>query len=420
MKVMARILVIERNEKIGGLICTQLREKGFDAVDVRHGAEAAMELRNQIADLILMDGRIPLGGVKTARILRLHDKYNAIPIILSLPQEKDDAREMIKEGHEIGLTNFLLKPFTLSSLEKKLTEVLENGAPPVKPTHEQIREEIRNLSNLPSMPAAHSKLLTLLSKADEEVDMRQISSTLEQDPALSAKVMKTCRSAYFGFQGNMMSQAVTFLGVATVRKIVQSAVIYNVFGEEKATGKTGALTMDGLWRHSMATGIAMEVIGKADKKKTPFLLGTLHDIGKAVFMFRFADHYEKVLELVEAEGISLFRAELEILGISHADCGGELAIHWDLPGEVRTAITSHHNPGQTTQHKRLAAMVHISDIAVRTINIGYGGDPLIPEMDPYAKRLSKSVEEIVKQKDDIASQCDSILGAVGDDDDDDI
>ena len=104
MKVMARILVIERNEKIGGLICTQLREKGFDAVDVRHGAEAAMELRNQIADLILMDGRIPLGGVKTARILRLHDKYNAIPIILSLPQEKDDARVMIKEGHEIGLT----------------------------------------------------------------------------------------------------------------------------------------------------------------------------------------------------------------------------------------------------------------------------------------------------------------------------
>ena len=50
------------------------------------------------------------------------------------------------------------------------------------------------------MPAAHSKLLTLLSKADEEVDMRQVSSTLEQDPALSAKVMRTCRSAYFGFQ----------------------------------------------------------------------------------------------------------------------------------------------------------------------------------------------------------------------------
>lgn len=76
----------------------------------------------------------------------------------------------------------------------------------------------------------------------------------------------------------MMSQAVAFLGVATVRKIVQSAVIYNAFGDEEATGKTGALTMDGLRLHSMATGIAMEVIGKVAKKKTHFLLGTLHDI----------------------------------------------------------------------------------------------------------------------------------------------
>ena len=55
-------------------------------------------------------------------------------------------------------------------------------------------------------------------------------------------------------------------------------------------------------------------------------------------------------------------------------------------------------------------MVHISDIAVRTMGIGYGGDPLIPVMDPYASRLQKPVEEIVKHKGDFAQQCDSILG----------
>jgi hypothetical protein len=66
----------------------------------------------------------------------------------------------------------------------------------------------------------------------------------------------------------------------------------------------------------------------------------------------------------------------------------------------------------------LAAMVHIADIAVRTMKIGYGGDPLIPQMDPYAQRLSKSIEEITKLKDDISSQCDIILGANADDDDD--
>ncbi len=141
----------------------------------------------------------------------------------------------------------------------------------------------------------------------------------------------------------------------------------------------------------------------------------LHDIGKAVFKFRFPDHYGEVLELVRKESLSILKAEQEVLGITHADCGRELAMHWELPGELQTAIGAHHNPGRSAQHKRLASMVHIADIAVRTMGIGDGGDALIPGMDPYARRLQKSVDEIVQHKDDFVAQCDSILGASGDD-----
>lgn len=62
------------------------------------------------------------------------------------------------------------------------------------------------------------------------------------------------------------------------------------------------------------------------------------------------------------------------------------------------------------QHKRLATMVHICDIAVRSMKIGFPGDHLIPEMDPYAKRLQKSVEEITEHQEDFVSQINSILG----------
>jgi len=405
----ARVLVIERNEKIGGLITNQLTEQGFEAVDVRHGAEAVLRLREKIADVIVLDNQVALGGIRTARILRLHEKYNGIPIVMGLPPDRDEARGVIQEGQKAGLRNYLLKPFTLNTLNKKLEEVLGSAVAAEKPTNQEVRDEIRNLTALPAMPAAHSKLLVLLSKPDEEVDMRQVSSTLKLDPALSMKVMRTCRSAYFGFQGSMMSQAVAFLGVAVVRKIVQSAVIYNVFGDQQEQ-VTADLPMLDLWRHSLAVGMAMEVIGKADKKKTHFLLGVLHDIGKAVFKYKFAEHFGKALDLVAAEELSIMAAEYEILGITHAECGGELAVHWELPGEVRPAIASHHNPSEANQHKRLAAMVHIADIAVRQMGIGYAGDPLIPEMDTYAKRLHKTVEEIAEHKDDFLAQCDSILG----------
>ena len=52
---MARVLVVERNEKIGGLVAGMLGENGYEAVDVRHGADMVVELRRQVADVILMD-----------------------------------------------------------------------------------------------------------------------------------------------------------------------------------------------------------------------------------------------------------------------------------------------------------------------------------------------------------------------------
>ena len=41
-----------------------------------------------------------------------------------------------------------------------------------------IKEEIPKLSNLPTMPGAHSQLLVLLGKTDEEIDLNLVSSTL--------------------------------------------------------------------------------------------------------------------------------------------------------------------------------------------------------------------------------------------------
>jgi putative nucleotidyltransferase with HDIG domain len=221
--------------------------------------------------------------------------------------------------------------------------------------------------------------------------------------------MRVCRSAYFGFQGSLMQQAMAFLGIEEVRQIVQSAVLANIFEED--TGGSDRMSLKDLWKHSLATGLAMEVLGKSDKQKTHFLLGVLHDIGKAIFKFRFPDHFEAVMDMVEKENCSMYYAEQELLGITHAECGGELAVHWDLPPEVRTAIASHHHPSQTSQHRRLAAMVHLAAIAVRTMEIGYAGDSLIPKMDMYAKRsFPKKLEELLENKEELVEQVEAILG----------
>ncbi|MEE2627145.1 MAG: response regulator [Candidatus Latescibacterota bacterium] len=405
-----KILIIERNARIGGLISSQLNQHGYQAKDVRHGAEAAVALREELADLILVDDEVVLGGLKTARLLRLHPKYSALPLVLSLSSDKDKATVTMQEGKARGLNHFLTKPFSMPALLEKLGEALTLDEPTKQPTSMETREEIRALTDLPVMPEAHNKLLMLLNKPDREVDLSEVARTLEMDPGLSSRVMRVCKSAYFGFQGNMMKQALAFLGVEEIRRIVQSAVVYDVFREDEDKDVT-RLKMRDLWKHSIGVGIAMELLGKSDKNKTHFLLGTLHDLGKAIFKFHFPIHFNAVMDMVENENMSMFEAEKELLGITHAECGGVLATHWDLPIEVRTAITSHHSPSQHPQHRQLSATVHICDIAIRTMKIGYAGDPLIPPMDLFAKRtFPEELDMLLAQKDRILQQVEAIAG----------
>ncbi|MFL2542227.1 MAG: HDOD domain-containing protein [Candidatus Latescibacterota bacterium] len=141
------------------------------------------------------------------------------------------------------------------------------------------------------------------------------------------------------------------------------------------------MSLGDLWKHPLAVGLVMELLGKAEKNKTYFLLGVLHDIGKAIFKFRFPDHFSAVPALIEKENCSMLEAEKALWGITHAECGGELAVHWDLPPEVRT------------------------------MKIGFAGDNLIPQMDMYAKRSSPNkLSEILDQQEKITEQVVAILG----------
>ena len=405
-----KVMVIEANARIGALVCEQLAKKGFEAAHVPHGAAAARQLHGDRCDAILIDSKVPIGGVRTARILRLHPVYSTIPVVHLLPPDKEEARAILADAKDYGFAHFLLKPFSLEDLQRSLNQLLsgQNNRPEGLDT-DRIREEIRSLSNLPAMPDVHTKLLQLLGKPDEEIDLTQVAKTMELDPALAIKVMRTCRSAFFGFKGNAMVQALTFLGVETIRMIVQSAIVSSIFSEA-GVDRNATFTMRDLWRHSLATGLVMEALSKADKKRNHFMMGLLHDVGKAIFHFRFSDYFSQAVDLAQQEGIPLVKAERDLMGITHAECGGELARYWGLPEEIRTAIITHHDPATATQHRRLATMVHLADIAVRRMGIGSGGDNLIPTMDPLAKRLGISLKDVIERKDEFVEQVDGILG----------
>ena len=85
----SKILIVDKSEKIRGLLADHLKSHGYQAEGVANGLEGAIRMRQSLPDLVIIDQEVPMGGVKTARLLRLHPSYQRIPVILTIDRKAD-------------------------------------------------------------------------------------------------------------------------------------------------------------------------------------------------------------------------------------------------------------------------------------------------------------------------------------------
>ncbi|MBI1871085.1 MAG: response regulator [Chlamydiae bacterium] len=118
-----RILIIEDEVTMAGLIKKRLESHGYEAETAFDGESGLKKARENCPDLILLDIMLPkIDGYKVCRLLKFDDKYKSIPIILltALGQESD-----VATGKDVGADGYLLKPFDGEKLLAKIEELLK-------------------------------------------------------------------------------------------------------------------------------------------------------------------------------------------------------------------------------------------------------------------------------------------------------
>jgi putative nucleotidyltransferase with HDIG domain len=248
---------------------------------------------------------------------------------------------------------------------------------------QSIRELIRNIDQLPSMPSVITELIELTSNPDADLD--EILALIEKDQALTAKLLKLCNSSYYGLsrQVSSLRNAVVLLGFKTVYKMV-IALGTSVFfkKENKGYGLSGIE----MWRHSLGSAIAAEIVANGfspEKAPAAYTAGLFHDIGKLVLSEYVENELDSILKLVES-GKTFIEAEQEIIGMDHGLIGGKLARQWKLPNQLVEAIKYHHEPHLATSDKDLTAFTHIGNIVSNAICMGLG-------VDSFSNSLSQKV-----------------------------
>jgi putative nucleotidyltransferase with HDIG domain len=264
---------------------------------------------------------------------------------------------------------------------------------------------VEAVNDLPALPQVVTQVIKLTEDPDSTA--QDINRVLNQDQAITARVLKMANSAFYGFPRRIgsVTDAIILLGFRTLRSIVMAASVSDILNQEM---EGYALGYGELWRHSQCAAMAARLIGR--KSKFAFLdvaytAALLHDIGKVILNSSMKEAYREVVNLVSEDNISFIEAENQILGFNHAQVGARVADKWNLPPETVEAIEFHHHPEQAQVNRRLTAIVHLADVISVTMGIGMGIDGLLYPMSEEAMQLlgidEPGVENIISDLVDV-------------------
>lgn len=127
---MAKVLVVDDNEKNIKLLRVILQKKGCEVIEALNGKEGIFAAKEHIPHLILMDIQMPvLDGISALKIIRADESTRHIPVIaLTSYAMKGDMERIIEEG----FNGYIAKP--ISAVE--LVDVIRKYI--VKPSGETI------------------------------------------------------------------------------------------------------------------------------------------------------------------------------------------------------------------------------------------------------------------------------------------
>ena len=121
---MAKILVVDDEEKIRDIITEYLEFEGFEYIEAENGVEAINILKKEKVDLVLLDVMMPkIDGIKVLKEIR---SKGSTPVIL-LTARAEEYDKLF--GFELGADDYIVKPFSPREVMARIKAIIARSAP---------------------------------------------------------------------------------------------------------------------------------------------------------------------------------------------------------------------------------------------------------------------------------------------------
>lgn len=238
-------------------------------------------------------------------------------------------------------------PASQRQLAESIREDLWFGDDDPKRTAEQASRSLAAAAALAAglkpFPVVAQRVMTLL--ADPDTPIPKLKKAIEQDPALTARILRMANSALYAPTSACRSveDAVMRLGSRALTEIVVSLATLGMFADAK---KGYGLSFR---NHCLGVAAVARVLGTEWRHKGVdhlFLSGLMHDIGKLLAMQVGEIRYEALEPAALENADQVHIHERAFAGYDHAVLGAHVLERWKLPEEISKVVALHHQPGR--------------------------------------------------------------------------
>lgn len=179
-----------------------------------------------------------------------------------------------------------------------------------------------------------------------EPNIQRITDLVSRDVSISAAVIKTINSPYFGMRVQVVSitQALTLLGLNNFHKVVLAGQLQNVL-----SGGKGGGDFQKFWDHFMSVAKGAELVAKTfmklkffDLEDQAFMAGLFHDCGIPLLISKHPEYVLETFGACAGDPDKLMREEEKRYGFDHGCLSYVLARSWGIHDGVCQAILHHH------------------------------------------------------------------------------
>jgi HD-like signal output (HDOD) protein len=214
---------------------------------------------------------------------------------------------------------------------------------------------------LPTMSKVAQALINTLHDADAGV--QEVSDIIEQDPALSAKLLRLANSAQFGLPRGVGSidDAIQLVGMVRVRSLSLGACLCNTFPV------LPGLDIQSFWHSSMAcAGYAHWLASPLNMDvQQAWLTGMMLRLGELLIGQTTPQMLVDIEKLPHLPG-SRWEREKRLIGFSEGQVTAELARRWNFPMQMVQALERSYDPLVEQAFSRLGAVINLAGLLADT------------------------------------------------------